>query len=342
MTTDVTAHENIDVDNLPAELSESDLEKLSRGNDFTSTDDDEQPGKGAAAPAGGGGEDTTAGGDGDDTVAAGDKDDGIRIPKGRLDEVVRKARERERADQERVDALQREIRELNARAARAAKPEDKFDVPKAQARMKELIAAHSVAVIDGHAKEATAAMEEMTALSAKIAEETTAQSSAAARFQAAEEIRIEMVLDALEAKHPELKQGDEKFDEELSKAVYEEAVNIQAGRRVPFSKALQLAAPKVFAARELEALRAEVETLKKGGTKPETEVDEAGKRKTNVEKNVKVSGKQPPATGAAGADHDKGGERPQNVKVSSISPEEYDALPEATKARLRGDHHVAS
>jgi hypothetical protein len=53
-------------------------------------------------------------------------------------------------------------------------------------------------------------------------------------------------------------------------------------------------------------------------------------------KNIAAAAKQPASTKDAGIDSDQAGVK-DNVDASSLTSEEFDALPEATKSRMRGD-----
>ena len=59
-------------------------------------------------------------------------------------------------------------------------------------------------------------------------------------------------------------------------------------------------------------------------------------RKTNVTKNIDTANRTPPSLSKAGVDSDKAGATAL-PSVSELSEEDFDALPESTKARMRGD-----
>jgi hypothetical protein len=67
---------------------------------------------------------------------------------------------------------------------------------------------------------------------------------------------------------------------------------------------------------------------------PESVKAPVEKRKTNVKKNVEASNAQPPKLNQG----ESGGKSSSEmVDVNKLTDEEFDALPEATRARLRGD-----
>jgi len=60
-------------------------------------------------------------------------------------------------------------------------------------------------------------------------------------------------------------------------------------------------------------------------------------RKTDVKKNIDAANKQPPELDKAGFDSNSGGIKDKDPDVTSLTEEEFDALPEATLRRMRGD-----
>jgi hypothetical protein len=67
------------------------------------------------------------------------------------------------------------------------------------------------------------------------------------------------------------------------------------------------------------------------------EQPKAATKRTRVKENIKDAKKQPPDLSDAGADSDKSGKKSEDVDVTKLSTDEFDALPETTKKRLRGD-----
>ncbi len=70
-------------------------------------------------------------------------------------------------------------------------------------------------------------------------------------------------------------------------------------------------------------------------------VDIGDKKKTDIEKNLEVAGQMPPDSKDKGADSDKGGDVIKDAaQINEMSTKEFDALPETTKSRLRGDTYA--
>ena len=60
------------------------------------------------------------------------------------------------------------------------------------------------------------------------------------------------------------------------------------------------------------------------------------RKEAQVAKNLDTQRRQSPSMKDAGMDSDKAGIK-DKIDVSKLTPEEFAALPEATKAKLRGD-----
>jgi hypothetical protein len=62
----------------------------------------------------------------------------------------------------------------------------------------------------------------------------------------------------------------------------------------------------------------------------------ASRKDDQLSKNLATDKAQPPSMKEAGMDSDKTGVTGV-PRMSELTPEQYDALPESTKAKLRGD-----
>ncbi len=123
--------------------------------------------------------------------------------------------------------------------------------------------------------------------------------------QAVETVRTEQVIERLEADYPALDSAGDHYDEELSEEVMDlfEALS----RRMTRDKALARAASYVL----------EANGISKSGP--------ANKRKTNVKKNLRAAGNQPPDIGSAGLDSHKGGAK-RRLDVMQMSQEDFEKL----------------
>jgi hypothetical protein len=69
------------------------------------------------------------------------------------------------------------------------------------------------------------------------------------------------------------------------------------------------------------------------GTPKETKAT----KRSRTKENIKDAKKQPPDLSDSGVDSSKQGKTTEDIDVTRLSMEEFDALPDTTKARLRGD-----
>lgn len=78
---------------------------------------------------------------------------------------------------------------------------------------------------------------------------------------------------------------------------------------------------------------------KQGEPEPEKEglKNESDRKQAQVSKNLDVTKRQPASMKDVGLDSDKLGATSTTPDVNQMTREEFDALPESTKARMRGD-----
>lgn len=225
------------------------------------------------------------------------------IPKHRYDSAANRAREAER-----------ELAELRA-SMDPAKPvaEDKpdiyaeLDLKLEQARADGDVAA--AAAINKQIRQAE--RDERTA----ELEERSTRTSETTR----EQIRVDAVIEALNAQYPELDPDSGAYDQTRVDEVLRLQRAFVAGGSPP-STALNEAVGYVMPRAPDIA-----------------PVPKAEKRKTDVKKNVDTSNKQPPTLDKVGFDSDSQGKKDSTPDIMSLSEEEFDALPEATKRKMRGD-----
>lgn len=227
------------------------------------------------------------------------------VPKTRLDEVLAK----NRALEEKLEA------ERAAREARTPAPEKDakaVDLDALEDQYMDAVMAGEKA----KAKELRAQIreEETRRVTAKADENTGKDSAATALMEAA--ARVQEAF-------PALKEGHADFNEAAFKEVLElrDAYILQG--KDPVS-ALNKAVKLVVKEYDLDVVIEE--------DKNEKVVDLDKKREENIKKKIDANGKQPPEV--------KGeSNRPKKElnEVAEMSEEEFNALPESTKCRLRGD-----
>lgn len=244
------------------------------------------------------------------------------IPKSRFDEQVRKERERAEAAERRLAEIEQERRQV----ARGV------DIAKLEADIKELRAKERKALIAGNDKEAAELSDQADRLNRQIAVEQARDMSATAKEQAREEIRWDMTLESIEKQYPALDETSEHFDQDLSDDVLDAMSGIMRRERLPRSQALVKAVQKVMD-RQKGAEAAETE-----GKGLRSAAKEEDRKEAAVKKNVDAANRQPASTKKVGADSDKHGQNKEVPDANDMTFEEFSALPDTTKAKMRGDY----
>lgn len=328
-------------------MAEQDLD---RGDDFVPTDDAAEQPVVKDAPAdkadGKGADDATKSKDGDDAGAdkgdgkdaddgEGDakkvdkkfekKSDGKAIPKARVDQMVANERAARIAAENRAAELEKNI-------AAVSKVED---TKKLEDEITALEKQHSKAMLDGNADAAAELAGKIRLKERQIQIELNKGMSTQAKEEAREDIRLDLIIERLEDQYPALNENSEEYDQDLVDMVLATQRQLVEVQKMSLSNALQAATKKVMdkfkpavAAKEEDDDEADKTGLDKAKV--------ADRTKSQVDKNIDTVKKQPPDTKGAGVDSDKKGIT-GNVDVTKLSQSEFNALPETTKERLRGD-----
>jgi hypothetical protein len=248
-------------------------------------------------------------------------DKGRFIPQSRFNEVVAKERgAREQAE--------RELAELKAQMAQVSKS---ADMEKIEAEIIELEKAKAKALLDGDVDKVAELAGQI-----RVKDETvriSKQENVPERIkeEMREELRWESTIEKLEGTYPQLKAGGEKYDQDIVDMVLAtQSVYVNEKRMTP-SAALLSAAEKVMA----KIMPAATDGVKSEGLDAGKDVV-ADREKKQIEKNLDTIKKQPADMSDAGLDSDKAG-MTKDIDVRKLSSAEFAALPDATKARLRGD-----
>ena len=240
--------------------------------------------------------------------AAGSPKKNPMIPKRRLDDVIAKQR---RAEQEAAD-LRKELAE--AKKTAAVKP---------NVDIKALSKARNEAILDGDLDKAAELDEEIYNTRSAAPEAAEAPSIEEIEERVTMKMELKNVLDTVFTDFPQLNPESDQFDEDLNtEAVMFQKTYIENGYTP--GEAVKRAADAAIKLNRPELL-----------TQANQEAPKApAPRKTNVAKNVEASNKQPPKLNQG----ESGGKGSTDmVDISKLTDEEFDALPEATRARLRGD-----
>ena len=245
-----------------------------------------------------------------------------RIPKSRFDEQVGKERDAREAAERRAAELERQLLERQQQEKQSA------DVEAVEAKIGEMEKAYNQLLLDGEVDKASELMSKIRKAERQIATLEAEQRTAQRTTQILESERVELVIAQAESEYPQLNPESDQFDEQIVNFVLAEQQRLIKTQGLAPSKALGKAAESVmkrFAPQEQAAPQ-------KGLAKAAAE----DRKAEQVKKNLAASKAQPASMKDSGMDSDKAGATglPDPTKMTT---EEWAALPEATKARLRGD-----
>lgn len=244
-------------------------------------------------------------------------EDGKFIPKGVFDNRLRGEREAR-------EAAERRAAELEAQLGQVSRTED---VAKAEEKIVSLEKQHAKLLMDGEQEKAAETMREIRLMERQVAIQQATHMSAQAKDQAREEMRMELTIERLESTHPQLSPASEEYNQELVDDVLGWQQVMMQRDRLPPSQALAKAVDKVMKA---VAKDKPTEAPKEGLAAAST------RGQDQLTKNLATDKAQPPSMRDAGMDSDKTGVT-GIPDIKNLSAEEYAALPESTKAKLRGD-----
>ena len=231
------------------------------------------------------------------------------VPKARLDEVLAKQK-----------ALQKQLDDMKEAQAPAEDAPEEFDFDKGELEYQQL-------VLDGEAEKA-AALRQQTRKSEReqIAYEMRKEMGNTVS-QNAQETALATAAKELEEAFPVFDHNSEVFDQDLTQEVVglRDAFITQGYEAVD---ALSKAVNFVVKSNDLEA---ESETPSLAATKNTQNV--ADKKRKEVSRKLKAAESQPPEM--PGESSSARGE--QAVNLGNLTEDEFNALPDATLKRLRGD-----
>lgn len=149
--------------------------------------------------------------------------------------------------------------------------------------------------------------------------------------QITEAQKVDQLVKQYEADFPMLKKGNKDFDGDLVGEILEDYKERLAAGVAP-SKAIEKSTRLILRANGIDFENPGKQTGK-GGLSDEVR----GKKKEDARtRNADASGRQPPKMGT-GDKKGKGTTDADEIDVANLSDEEFKALPEATKKKLRGD-----
>lgn len=232
-----------------------------------------------------------------------------RIPKDRFDEV----NERMKAAEEKVKQLESQ---LDAKIEPKPEPEpEPYDyVAKDQESMD--------ALLEGDAERYSALQAEIRQAVRDEAIREAKKLAAEGDNQVRESLTFEEAAAKIEADYPQFVEGSEDFN----KPAYDELMDlyvgyVQSGRY-----------SRVDAMRKAADNSVKIHRLSKADAPEPVPDNVVNMKKPDVASKAKLAERQPPRMEGGSA-----GKNEPRVDVNSMSDEQYEALPESTKQRLRGD-----
>ena len=228
------------------------------------------------------------------------------------------------------DAERDRANDLERRLAALETKEEKAKPSEAQvltAKLEGMYEAVEEARADGDRKEAARLQREIDETNRKIATLEATSSSSVNTARNIDGAKYDAMVATLEEKYPELDPASDEFDRQLVKDFEFNIIAFErAGMRLP--DALRRATLMMFREDPWERRdrKAKVEDKE-----PEKKVVDI-KKKPDAKKAADVDKKQPPDMGGRGVTKDDA-----KIDFSKLTDEEFDALPESTLRKARGD-----
>lgn len=189
---------------------------------------------------------------------------------------------------------------------------------------------HTKLLLDGEHEKAAAVMKQIRYGEREIARIENEDKTTRATAQAVEQVRYDAAVARLESTFDVLNPDSDSFNESLVDIVLAEQERLMRVDRMSPSQALTAAGHKVMKMFDKVAPATSQRGLGEG--RP----SDADRKAQQVKKNLETAAAQAPDTKDAGMDSDRSG-KAGKIDVTKMSVEEWSALPEATKAKLRGD-----
>tara|TARA_R100001377_G_scaffold82487_1_gene62902 strand:+ start:1838 stop:2845 length:1008 start_codon:yes stop_codon:yes gene_type:complete len=232
------------------------------------------------------------------------------VPKARLDEVLAKQK-----------ALQKQLDEVNAANEKSAEAPDTYDFDSKETEYQSM-------VLDGETDKAVSLRREIRKAERAELEFEMRQEMSQTVQQDRQMTALQQAATAMEEAYPEFNRDSESFNEDMTNEVVElrDAFIIKGYEAVD---ALSKAVNFVVKDNALDAPEPDGSAL---AAKAKT-VDEMAKKRAQVSKKLQAAEAQPPEL--PGESSSRGGEK--GLDLASMTEDEFNALPEATLKRLRGD-----
>lgn len=232
------------------------------------------------------------------------------VPKARLDEVLAKQK-----------ALQKQLDEINAANEKAEEAPESYDFDAKEVEYQNM-------VLDGETEKAVALRREIRKAEREQLEYEMRQEMSQTVNQDRQMTALQQAASAMEDAYPVFDRNSDDFNEDMTNEVVElrDAFIMKGYEAVD---ALSKAVKYVVKDHDLDQPQESAPSL--AGKAQKT--DELAKKRAQVSKKLKAADAQPPELpGESSSTHGEKG-----IDLSTMTEEEFDALPEATIKRLRGD-----
>ena len=232
------------------------------------------------------------------------------VPKARLDEVLAKQK-----------ALQKQLDEINAANEKAEEAPESYDFDAKEVEYQNM-------VLDGETEKAVALRREIRKAERDTLEYEMRQEMSQTVNQDRQMTALQQAANAMEDAYPVFNRDSDDYNEDITNEVVElrDAFMMKGYEAVD---ALSKAVKYVVKDHDLDQAQESAPSL--AGKAQKT--DELAKKRAQVSSKLKAADAQPPELpGESSAHH---GERA--LDLSTMTEEEFAALPEATLKRLRGD-----
>jgi hypothetical protein len=232
------------------------------------------------------------------------------VPKARLDEVLAKQK-----------ALQKQLDEINAANEKAEEAPESYDFDAKEVEYQNM-------VLDGETDKAVALRREIRKAEREQLEYEMRQEMSQTVNQDRQMTALQQAANAMEDAYPVFDRNSDDFNEDMTNEVVElrDAFMMKGYEAVD---ALSKAVKYVVKDHDLDQAQESAPSLAGKAQKS----DELAKKRAQVSKKLKAAEAQPPELpGESSSNHGEKG-----LDLSTMTEEEFDALPEATLRRLRGD-----
>ena len=232
------------------------------------------------------------------------------VPKARLDEVLAKQK-----------ALQKQLDEINAANVKAEEAPETYDFDAKEVEYQNM-------VLDGETDKAVALRREIRKAERADLEFEMRQEMSQTVHQDRQMTALQQAATAMEDAYPVFNRNSGEFSEEYTNEVVELRDMFMSGGYEAVD-ALSKAVKYVIKDHDLDQPQESAPSLAGSAQKS----DELAKKRAIVNKKLRAAEAQPPELpGESSSNHGEKG-----LDIASMTEEEFDALPEATLRRLRGD-----